>query len=210
MKYQILVYGLTGDCPALKLILKHVNHQGYWPCWFCFLRGVHVGNKRQYYFEERIDFRSASEYEYYSKQAQLQKKNILGHLGASPLFGILDNPLPHCIVIDYMHVSLLRHTRTVIQYLYQKVLKPKQRNELDELLRRQAFPHCFNRRLRPVKEFSFCKCVNEPVRSLMCSHAFAFFSTTGQPNSEICFCTAFCHSFALIYLWSWLRIWHSM
>ena len=174
------------------------------------MRGVHVGNKRQYYFEERIEFRSALEYKYYSKQASLEQKNLFGHLGASPLFDILDNPLPHSIVIDYMHVSLLRHTRTVIQYLYHKVLKPKQRNELDELFRRQAFPHCFNRRLRPVKEFSFCKCVSEPVRIFMYSHIISFFCSIEQLNCETCFCMGFCHSFAHIYLSNWLRIWHSM
>lgn len=157
MNYKILIYGLTGDCPAIKLATKHVNHQGYWCCWLCYQKGVHIGNKRQYYFDKEVILRSAAEYEHYSKEAQRTNQNIYGHLGFSPLACIFDIPLPHCIIIDYMHVSLLRHTRTVIQYLYQKYLKPKERDELDELLLRQPFPHSFNRKMRPIKEFSFCK-----------------------------------------------------
>ncbi|CAF1478903.1 unnamed protein product [Rotaria sordida] len=159
INYKIHVYGLTGDCPAIKLVTKHVNHQGYWCCWFCYKRGIHIDNKRQYYFEKRLILRSTTEYAHYSREAERSNENIFGHLGVSPLSLILDIPLPRCLVIDYMHVSLLRHTRTVIQYLYQKYLRPKQRNELDELFRYQPFPHFFNRKMRPVKEFSYCKTV---------------------------------------------------
>lgn len=157
MNYKIFVYGLTGDCPAIKLATKHVNHQGYWCCWFCYTKGVHVEKKRQYYFEHQVPLRSVAEYKHYSKEAQAKHKNILGHLGDSPLSIVLDVALPQCIVIDYMHVSLLRHTRTIIHYLYHKYLKPKERDEFDRLLLHQCFPHNFNRKLRPVKEFSYCK-----------------------------------------------------
>ncbi|CAF4453987.1 unnamed protein product [Rotaria magnacalcarata] len=157
INYKILIYGLTGDCPAIKLAIKHVNHQGYWCCWFCYIRGVHIHHKRQYYFKKELALRSAAEYALYSHEAEETKTNIYGHLGVSPLSVIIDVPLPRCLVINYMHVSLLRHTRTVIQYIYGKFLKPKQREELDEVFRNQPFPHFFNRKMRPVKEFSYCK-----------------------------------------------------
>ncbi|CAF1206930.1 unnamed protein product [Rotaria magnacalcarata] len=157
INYKIIVYGLTGDCPAIKLATKHISHQGYLCCWFCYIHGIHVDNKRQYYFEKKIILRSETEYEFYSKEAEKTKTNIYGHLGRSPFSVVFDIPLPRCIVIDYMHVSLLRHTHTIIQYLYQKILKPKQRDELDDLFRHQAFPHNFNRKMRCVKDFSYCK-----------------------------------------------------
>ncbi|CAF4199657.1 unnamed protein product [Rotaria socialis] len=98
INYKIIVYGLAGDCPAIKLATKHISHQGYICCWLCYTH-----------------------------------------------------------VIDYMHVSLLRHTRTIIQYIYQEILKPKQRDELDDLFRHQAFPHHVNRKMCCVKDFSYCK-----------------------------------------------------
>ncbi|CAF4344652.1 unnamed protein product [Rotaria socialis] len=98
INYKIIVYGLAGDCPAIKLPTKHISHQGYICCWLCYTH-----------------------------------------------------------VIDYMHVSLLRHTRTIIQYIYQEILKPKQRDELDDLFRHQAFPHHVNRKMCCVKDFSYCK-----------------------------------------------------
>ncbi|CAM4767756.1 unnamed protein product [Rotaria magnacalcarata] len=155
--YKIVIYGLTGDCPAIKLATKHVNHQGYWCCWFCYTKGIHEDKKRQYYFENKLSLRSSFEYFYYSKEAQRTNTNIFGHLGVSPLTTVFDVPLPRCLIIDYMHVSLLRHTKTVIQYLYKNYLKPRERNELDERFRTQSFPHFFNRKMRPVKEFSYCK-----------------------------------------------------
>ncbi|CAF2142004.1 unnamed protein product, partial [Rotaria magnacalcarata] len=39
INYTLLIYGLTGDCPAIKLATKHVDHQGYWCCWMCFYKG---------------------------------------------------------------------------------------------------------------------------------------------------------------------------
>ncbi|CAF2997279.1 unnamed protein product [Rotaria socialis] len=115
--YKIVIYGLTGDCPAIKLATKHVNHQGYWCCWFCYTKGIHEDKKRQYYFENKLSLRSSSEYSYYSKEAQRTNTNIFGHLGVSPFTTVFDVPLPRCLIIDYMHVSLLRHTKAVIQYL---------------------------------------------------------------------------------------------
>ena len=82
--------------------------------------------------------------------------NIDGHLGTSILAEILDVPLPNAIMIDYLHVTLLRHAKTIIQDLYSR-LKPAQREQIDIRLKRQRFPHFFNRRMRPLKDLSFVK-----------------------------------------------------
>ncbi|CAF4250825.1 unnamed protein product [Rotaria socialis] len=139
INYKIIVYGLAGDCPAIKLATKHISHQGYICCWLCYTHGIHKLNMN------------------FIQKKQKKQKNIYGHLGRSPFSVVFDIPLPRCIVIDYMHVSLLRHTRTIIQYIYQEILKPKQRDELDDLFRHQAFPHHVNRKMCCVKDFSYCK-----------------------------------------------------
>ncbi|CAF3678584.1 unnamed protein product [Rotaria socialis] len=36
INYKIIVYGLAGDCPAIKLPTKHISHQGYICCWLCY------------------------------------------------------------------------------------------------------------------------------------------------------------------------------
>ncbi|CAM4924481.1 unnamed protein product [Rotaria socialis] len=36
INYKIIVYGLAGDCPAIKLATKHISHQGYICCWLCY------------------------------------------------------------------------------------------------------------------------------------------------------------------------------
>ena len=133
----------------MKLALNCVGNNGYYSCWFCKTRGVHVGRKRQYYFEEISTMRSVASYINESKEAEVHGENVNGHLGVSCFHEILDVPLPYSILIDYMHVSLLRHTRSVVLQIYQN-LSPKSRVEIDNKLRFQKFPHSFNRKLRPI------------------------------------------------------------
>jgi hypothetical protein len=141
--------GIIADCPAMKLALDHIGNNGYHSCWFCKIEGVHVGNKRQYHFEEAPHMRSIKSYANESKEAEVKGANINGHLGVSIFHEILDIPLPHSILIDYMHVTLLRHTRGVVLQIYESIT-PKKRSEIDNKLRCQPFPHTFNRKLRPI------------------------------------------------------------
>ena len=46
LRYTLIIYGVTGDCPALKKILNFIGHNGYDCCWFCYVHGQHVGGKR--------------------------------------------------------------------------------------------------------------------------------------------------------------------
>lgn len=86
------------------------------------------------------------------------QKKFLYITGISILQDILDVPLPHAILIDYQHVSLLRHTKTVLYAIY-KQLKPSARERLNQKLKHQSFPHFFNRKMKPFEEFSFIKAV---------------------------------------------------
>ncbi|CAF1368385.1 unnamed protein product [Rotaria sp. Silwood1] len=149
---QWFVYflGLIGDCPAIKLALNHIGNNGYYSCWYCKIEGVHMCNKRQYHYEEVPTMRSINSYRSESKEAEVKGENINGHLGLSFFHEILDIPLPHSILMDYMHITLLRHTRSVVLQIYESIV-PKKRSEIDDQLKFQQFPHTFNRKLKPIK-----------------------------------------------------------
>jgi hypothetical protein len=78
--------------------------------------------------------------------------------GTSILQDILDIKLPTAIIIDYQHVTLLRHTKTVLNTIY-KGLSPSRRERLDIKLKNQCFPHFFNRRMKSFNKLSFIKAV---------------------------------------------------
>lgn len=52
--YELVVLAITGDCPAISLLLDFVNHNGYFSCWFCFIKSIYVNHKPQYYHQEPI------------------------------------------------------------------------------------------------------------------------------------------------------------
>ncbi|CAF3985987.1 unnamed protein product [Rotaria magnacalcarata] len=122
-RIKLKVYGVIADCPAMSLILNHISH---------------VGNA--------LNFSSDS------VKAQRLQTNIRGRLGISILDQILDIPLPKGIIADYLHVTLLRHAKTVCLYIYKKFMKPKDRFILNEKMAAQRFPHFFQRTIRKLDE----------------------------------------------------------
>ncbi len=159
IKCKVLFYSIVGDCPALKLVLEFKGHNGYYCCFYCYIEGVHVGGrggKRQYYYDDDILLRDIKNYESESIEAAETSSAVFGHFGRSILHDLLDIPLPYSIIADYLHVSLLRHTRGIVKQIYSS-LSPSQRTEFDARLRAQNFPHFFNRKLRPVRDLSFIK-----------------------------------------------------
>ncbi len=133
----------------MKLALDHIGSNGYYSCWFCKVEGNHIHTKRQYHYEKLPQMRSIKSYINESKEAEVEGKNVNGHLGISCFNEILDVPFPHSIMMDYMHITLLRHARAVVLQIYESI-KPKQRLEIDSKLRHQRFPHTFNRKLKPI------------------------------------------------------------
>lgn len=83
----------------------------------------------------------------------------------SILHNILDVPLPYAVLIDYQHATLLRHTKTVLSYIYNKHLKPPHRKQLDNKLKNQPFPHFFHRQMKSFQDFSYIKAVE--LRNLL-------------------------------------------
>ncbi|CAF1205337.1 unnamed protein product [Adineta steineri] len=159
IRCRVLFYSIIGDCPALKMILEFIAHNGYFCCFYCYIHGIHVGGaggKRQYFYEDGIQLRDPTTYALESIKAAETSKNVYGHLGRSILHDLLDVPLPYSIISDYLHCTLLRHTRVIVKQIY-KSLSPQQRSRFDDQLRTQKFPHTFNRKLRPVSDFAFIK-----------------------------------------------------
>ncbi|CAF1254773.1 unnamed protein product [Rotaria sordida] len=94
--------------------------------------------------------------EVYAKKAEDTDRKVFGHKGRSILGEILDVPFPISIICDYQHVSLLRHFRDVVKAISSS-LSPDIRQQIDGKLRRQTFPHFFNRKMRGIEDFSFIK-----------------------------------------------------
>lgn len=156
LRYKLKIFALTGDCPALKLALSFIGHGGYYCCWLCYIRGEHKNGKRQYEFEFPIVMRDRITYQEESHIAEREGINVYGHLGVSILSPILDIPLPDAIIIDYLHVTLLGHSKALILNIFHS-LKPIERVAVDSFFKKQNFPNHFNRKIRPISNFGFVK-----------------------------------------------------
>lgn len=155
---------MTGDCPALKIALNFINHNGYYPCYFCHIHGVHRNGKRQYPYESNFEARTIEKFSHDATVASNYQKNVYGHLGVSTFECVLDIPLPQSVIIDYAHATLLRHSKSVFTNLYQR-LRPSVRQEVDDALLQQRFPHFFHRRMKAFSDFSFIKATE--VRNIL-------------------------------------------
>ena len=71
---------------------------------------------------------------------------------------IIDVLLPHALVIDYAHVSLLRHFRDIITTIIPS-LASSVRRKIDYSLRAQIFPHFYHRKMRGIEDLSFIKAI---------------------------------------------------
>lgn len=162
MKLKVL--GITGDSPALKIILNFVGHNGYWCCYFCYLHGIHQEGKRQYPYECPFKMRTPDSFTQDATTAFRLKRKEKGHIGISILTNIVDIPLPYSIIVDYAHASLLRHSKAIFGELYRH-LRPAVRNDIDISLAQQPFPHFFHRRMKALKDLSFIKATE--VRNIL-------------------------------------------
>ena len=162
-KFAFKLFGITGDIPALNLILNFTGHTGYFACHHCYLRGIHRANKRQFPYDPLIDERTPEEF-IADAFIAVTSGNQRGHLGIFILSNYLDCPLPYSILIDYAHTSLLRHGKFLLSQLY-SMLRPNSRKRLDEQLSIQRLPHFFHRKLCRLNDLSFIK-VTE-VRNLL-------------------------------------------
>ena len=147
---MVKIYGIIGDMPGLNLILNHKGHGGYSCCWYCHIEGLYIG-KMQYYYDENIALRSEVDFANDSRNAQYLKTTLNGRHGISILERIIDIPLPRAIIADYLHITLLGHAKTICLYLYKNHMKPKERNQFNEKIYVQRFPH-FNRKIRSFEE----------------------------------------------------------
>ena len=158
--FYLRLYGSIADCPALKLISNMVGHTGYYCCFFCFVRGFHDSTvrKRQYPYSLHTPQRTKISFALNGERAEQENRNIFGQLGTCILTPFVDIHLPSCLLVDYAHVTLLRHFRDVIRTVYAS-LSPAIRQQIDRSLRMQRFPNYFNRKMRGINELAFVKAV---------------------------------------------------
>ncbi|CAF3085463.1 unnamed protein product, partial [Rotaria sp. Silwood2] len=156
LNYKLKIYAITGDCPALKLVLNFIAHGGYYCCWWRYILGEQKGGKRQYEFELPMIMRDRDAYKEESRLAEDKQINVYGHFGVSVLSSILDIPLPDAIIIDYFHVTLLGHAKAIVSNIFYS-LKPIERIQVDNWFKKQNFPHYFNRKIKPISNFGFVK-----------------------------------------------------
>lgn len=137
-----------------------IGHTGYYCCFFCLIRGIHDSTvrKRQYPYSHDVVQRTTNSFQLNSERAEREQKNVFGQLGTSVLTSIVDIRLPDCILIDYAHITLLRHFRDVIRTIYAS-LSPANRQQIDRSLRKQPFPTYFNRKMRGINDLSFIKAI---------------------------------------------------
>lgn len=186
---KLKLLAVTGDCPALKIALNFISHNGYYACYFCYIHGVHQGGKRQYPYQSSLTMRTVEGFSNEAATASKYEMNVHGHLGRSIFDSMLDTSLPHAIVIDYAHATLLRHTKSVLIELYQR-LKPNVRREVDAALLQQSFPHFFHRRMKPFSEFSFVKATE--IRNILLYGFIPVFYRHLPPELFAHFCLFVC------------------
>jgi hypothetical protein len=144
----------------MKMMLNMVGHTGYYCCFFCDIRGVHSkeAHKRQYPYSLKTQQRTIDSFIIDGQNAEKNEVKVCGHYGTFVLQDIIDVPLPSSVLVDYAHVTLLRHFRDVIKTISSS-LSPSVREQINVSLRTQPFPHHFNRKLRGVDELSYIKAV---------------------------------------------------
>ena len=133
---------------------------GYYCCFFCYIKGVHSkeAHNRQYPCCLQTQQRIQDTFLINGENVEKTSLNIFGHLGVSVLQEVIDISLPSLVLIDYAHVTLLRHFHDVLRTISSS-LSPAIREKIDISLRTQQFPHTFGRKLRGIDELSYIKTV---------------------------------------------------
>jgi hypothetical protein len=80
-RINIKFLSITGDSPALSKILNFIGHNGYHSCNFCYINGIYIERKMQYFYEKDLLLRDTETYYKQSKQAEVTKGKIYGHKG---------------------------------------------------------------------------------------------------------------------------------
>ncbi|CAF0946406.1 unnamed protein product [Didymodactylos carnosus] len=154
VRYNVVFLGLVGDLPALSMILNFKGHTGYYACFFCFTQGEH-DRKMLYPYTRPLQKRSPQDFHRFALKGN-PTNDYYGHYGNSIISNLFEKDLPLAIMIDYLHASLLRQTKTILTHLRDELSK-SDLEELSILLKNQKFPHTFNRHLPSLSNLSFVK-----------------------------------------------------
>ncbi|CAF1315343.1 unnamed protein product [Didymodactylos carnosus] len=139
--------------------------------------GVSQG-KMLYPFEQVLVMRDAISFEQFSSEGR-PGKDCYGHFGGAVLFDLFNRQFPECIMIDYLHTTLLRQTKTMLMHLSNN-LRPTERVLLDAQLTEQKFPHFFNRTVRGISQLAHVK--GTELRNLLLYSIIPTFISFFSPN----------------------------
>ena len=75
--YKVILYGVIGDCPAIKLILNMVGHTSYYCCFYCYTKCIHSKEARirQYPYSLRTQQRTKDSFLINSKVQTMQNSS---------------------------------------------------------------------------------------------------------------------------------------
>ncbi|CAF1045584.1 unnamed protein product, partial [Didymodactylos carnosus] len=108
-----------------------------------------------YPFTRPLVERSSDDFKRFALEDSPQD-DCFDHYGMSVISELYDHDLPSAIMIDYLHTSLLRQTKTIITHL-RELLSISELERLDKLLKHQLFLHTFNRRLPSCLNLAYVK-----------------------------------------------------
>jgi hypothetical protein len=127
---KVLFPMLMGDMPALSTMVRFVEHNAFYACMFCNIKGTynHDGHCVIYFIDNNVKLRTSENFEKCaqlaaSMQTRIDRERTMGVKGLSAFSEILDVPLPHSVVIDAMHTVFLCHSKKLLIHLQTYITK---------------------------------------------------------------------------------------
>ena len=161
VKVKVLnVHGHIADLVAKAPSLNFRQFNGHFGCSICLHPGERIAKGKgtvQIYpvYEDIPERRNHSDTMDQAQLAQATKKSLFGVLGTSPLHDVLR--IPDSLILDYMHLVLegefVRRLSIWLNGQDENGFLAKQVAPLEDAMDKINFPHDFNRKLRPFRDF---------------------------------------------------------
>ena len=155
-KIKIIFPMLMGDMPALSSLVQFVEHNAYYACMFCNMKGTynHESHCVIYTLDDDAELRTSEHFEKCARYAssmhrRIDRERTMGLKGISAFSEILDVPLPHSVVIDPMHTVFLCHSKKLLIHLKTFITK-ENLERINFKLRSMNFIHDILRRPRSL------------------------------------------------------------
>ena len=154
------IHGHIADLVAKAPSLNFRQFNGFFGCSICLHPGERIAKGKgtvQVYpvYEDTPARRNHADTIGHAQLAETTKNLLFGILGTSPLHDVLR--IPDSLILDYMHLVLegefVRRLSIWLNGQNENGFLAKQTAPLEEAMLRIQFPHDFNRKLRPFRDF---------------------------------------------------------